>query len=333
MIKRLLRSVTVTAGRYISTETLISVTKEQVVMPFYHLVATQTPPHIRHLYEAKNLKQFEEDLDFLLRHFTAVGLQDLYRHAFEEKHIKQPSFFLSFDDGLSSFYDVVAPVLERKGVPATCFLNPSFVDNKDIMYRYKVSLILERLSGKKISDSGYRDVRELLGKKEIKSTLLDKKYSDTGLLDEIADMAGVDFKAYLAQERPYMSGEQILNLKHRGFEFGAHSMDHPHFGTIGMEEQIREAVESVRWVQEFVGSKTAAFAFPFTDHGVHRDAVHRIREQVGPNLLIFGTAGLKKPKARAYFQRTSMEVPMASARDILKHEYIYYILKNIIGRA
>jgi peptidoglycan/xylan/chitin deacetylase (PgdA/CDA1 family) len=333
MIKRLLRSATVTAGRYISPETLISVTKEQVIMPFYHLVAAHTPPHIRHLYEAKNLKQFEEDLDFLLRHFRAIGLQDLYCHAFEEKHIKHPSFFLSFDDGLSSFYDVVAPVLERKGVPATCFLNPSFVDNKDIMYRYKVSLIIERLSGKNTSDSGYRGVRELLGGREVKSNLLHKKYSDTGVLDEIAANAGLDFKAYLAQERPYMSGEQILNLRHRGFEFGAHSMDHPHFGTIGTEEQVRQVVESVRWVEEFVGNKNAAFAFPFTDHGVHRDAVRRIREQVGPNLLIFGTAGLKKPKARAYFQRISMEVPPLSARDILKHEYLYYILKNMIGRA
>jgi peptidoglycan/xylan/chitin deacetylase (PgdA/CDA1 family) len=333
MIKRLLRNVTVTAGRHISPEALISVTKEQVVMPFYHLVAAHTPPHIRYLYEAKNLKQFEEDLDFLLRHFRAIGLQDLYSHALGEKYIKKPSFFLSFDDGLSSFYDVVAPMLERKGVPATCFLNPSFVDNKDIMYRYKASLIIERLSGKNITDSGYRNIWELFGKREVKSTLLDKKYSDTGLLDEIAVMAGVDFKAYLAQERPYMTGEQILNLKQRGFEFGAHSMDHPHFGTIGMEEQVCQAVESVRWVQEFAGSKTAAFAFPFTDHGVHRDVMHRIREQVGSDLLMFGTAGLKKPKASAYFQRISMEVPKASAGDILKHEYIYYILKNIIGRA
>jgi peptidoglycan/xylan/chitin deacetylase (PgdA/CDA1 family) len=333
MIKRLLRSVTVTAGRFISPETLISVTKEQVVMPFYHLVAAQTPPHVRHLYEAKNLKQFEEDLDYFLRHFKAIGLQDLYSHTLGVKYIKQPSFFLSFDDGLSSFYDVVAPVLERKGVPATCFLNPSFVDNKDIMYRYKVSLIIDQLSGKTLSDSGYRKIWELLGRKEIITALLNKKHADTGLLDDIARMAGVDFKAFLEHESPYMTGEQILNLKHRGFEFGAHSMDHPHFGTIGMEDQVRQAVESVRWVQDFAGNKIAAFAFPFTDYGVHKNAVLRIREQAGSDLLVFGTAGLKKPKAKAYFQRISMEVPKASARDILKHEYVYYILKNIIGRA
>lgn len=302
-------------------------------MPFYHLVAIHTPPHVRHLYEAKNLKQFEEDLDYFLRHFKAIGLQDLYGHAFEEMYIKQPSFFLSFDDGLSSFYDVVAPVLERKGVPATCFLNPSFVDNNNIMYRYKVSLIIDQLSGKNMSDSGYRNIWEQLGQKEITSTLLNKKHADNGLLDDIAGMAGVDFKAYLAQERPYMTSEQILNLKNRGFEFGAHSMDHPHFGTIGMEDQVRQAVESVRWVQDVAGNKIAAFAFPFTDYGVHKDAVPRIREQAGSDLLIFGTAGLKKPKASAYFQRISMEVPKASAGDILKHEYIYYILKNIIGRA
>jgi hypothetical protein len=59
--------------------------------------------------------------------------------------IKKPLLHLSFDDGLSACYDTIAPILLRKGVPATFFLNPAFIDNKALMFRYKISLCLNAL--------------------------------------------------------------------------------------------------------------------------------------------------------------------------------------------
>lgn len=333
MAKRLLRSLTALAGGYLPLNTLIGLTGEQAVMPFYHLVAEQTPPHIRHLYEAKNLKDFEGDLDYLLEHFKPLQLADVHRHAFGEKHIAKPSFFLSFDDGLSSFYDVVAPLLERKGVPATCFLNPAFVDNQEMMYRYKVSLILDQISVKKPSQSAIRRIQELLGNTDISALLLDKKTSDNQKLDEIAKLIGLNIQEYLDNHRPYMTLQQIKSLQKKGFDFGAHSMDHPLFEMIHQEEQVRQVVESVKWVNHNVGSSVPAFAFPFTDFGVQKETITKIRDNVGAELLFFGTAGLKKSRNKGYFQRIPMEVPKVSARDHIVFEYIYYMLKNSIGRA
>jgi peptidoglycan/xylan/chitin deacetylase (PgdA/CDA1 family) len=333
MVKKLLRSLTGLAEGHLPLKKLIGLTGEQIIMPFYHLVVEQTPPHIRHLYEAKNLKNFEDDLDYLLKHFKPLHLTELQQHVYGGKHINQPSFLLSFDDGLSSFYNVVAPVLERKGVPATCFLNPSFVDNKEMMYRYKVSLILDQLFERKTTKSTVRSIQEFLGTTDVKATLLDKKISDTGILDNIAALSGVDIPGYLEKHEPYMTLEQIRTLHQKGFAFGAHSMNHPLFERISQEEQVMQAVESVRWVQQNIGSTIPAFAFPFTDYGVRNETIGMIREKAGGQLLLFGTAGLKKSKEKGYFQRIPMEVPKSSAKDTVAYEYVYYILKNSVGRA
>jgi peptidoglycan/xylan/chitin deacetylase (PgdA/CDA1 family) len=163
--------------------------------------------------------------------------------------------------------------------------------------------------------------------------LLDKKTADNQKLDEIAELAGLNIQEYLENHRPYMTLQQIKSLQKKGFEFGAHSMDHPLFETIHQEEQVRQVVESVKWVNHNVGSSIPAFAFPFTDFGVQKETITKIRDEAGAELLIFGTAGLKKSINKGYFQRIPMEVPKASARDHIVFEYIYYMLKNSIGRA
>jgi peptidoglycan/xylan/chitin deacetylase (PgdA/CDA1 family) len=124
----------------VSLRKLISYAGEPVVHIFYHTVSDDYLPHIHPLYQPKNISAFTQDIDFMLRHFQAVSIHDVRRHALKEKIITQPSFHLSFDDGLREVYDVVLPVLSQKGVPATVFVNSAFVDNKTLFYRHKEAL-------------------------------------------------------------------------------------------------------------------------------------------------------------------------------------------------
>jgi hypothetical protein len=36
------------------------------------------------------------------------------------------------------------PILRRKGVPATVFVNSDFVDNQDLFFRFKAALIIDK---------------------------------------------------------------------------------------------------------------------------------------------------------------------------------------------
>jgi hypothetical protein len=46
----------------------------------------------------------------------------------------------------------------------------------------------------------------------------------------------------------------------------------------------------------------------------------------------FGTAGLKEDPVDFHFQRIPMEMKKIPAYRILKGEYIYYLLKGLLGR-
>ncbi len=116
-----------------------------VIAPFYHLVSDKPVPHIDKLYPYQDSRQFEADLDQLLRHFQPLGLDDIIRQQQTGRPFEKKGFLISFDDGLRQVYETAAPILLRKGVPAALFLNPSFVDNKDLFYNFKKGLILDRL--------------------------------------------------------------------------------------------------------------------------------------------------------------------------------------------
>jgi peptidoglycan/xylan/chitin deacetylase (PgdA/CDA1 family) len=119
-----------------------------LLIPYHHLVSDEPLPYIERLYAFKNARQFETDLDYLLSHFQPVSLQEVIAHTRQGIPFSKKSFLLCFDDGLRQVYEVAAPILLRKGIPAALFVNPSFVDNAELFYDLKKGLILDALSAR-----------------------------------------------------------------------------------------------------------------------------------------------------------------------------------------
>ena len=96
------------------TRLLINATNQKCVLPFYHAISDKTLPHINHLYRVKTTKEFDSDLEFLLRHFTPVDYLEFKQIAATDSKPHKPVFLISFDDGLREFHDVIAPMLVKK---------------------------------------------------------------------------------------------------------------------------------------------------------------------------------------------------------------------------
>ena len=119
---------------------LIKLSGIKVIFPFYHTVSNNPPAHVKHLYKVRTVTQFRKDLDFLTKYYTST-------QTVSEEHnkITQNNFYLSFDDGLSESYDVIFSILKEYRLTATFFLNSAFIDNKDMFYKYKASIIIDNL--------------------------------------------------------------------------------------------------------------------------------------------------------------------------------------------
>jgi peptidoglycan/xylan/chitin deacetylase (PgdA/CDA1 family) len=315
----------------LSISQLVKLSGKKVFLPFYHIVAEESPRLVNKLYAVRNSKLFEKDLDFLLKNFQPVDLQTLISVNSEPEIIKKPLLHLSFDDGLSACYDTIAPILLRKGVPATFFLNPAFIDNKALMFRYKISLCLNALDtvSEKLGKEARDAAKNFFSEKKIEFA----HYNENQLIDLFAsDYCGLNFDDFLKIEKPYLSTEQIFKLLKNGFTIGSHSMDHPLYHKISLEEQIRQTIDSQNYISDNFNIDYKVFAFPFTDFGVKKSFFDKILKDEKFDLC-FGGAGLKNDLIPNSLQRFPMESQtIYSAETMVKSEYIYYLAKKSIGK-
>ncbi len=249
-----------------------------------------------------------------LKYYQPISLQDVILHQTGKKILKKPSFHLTFDDGLANFYDIIAPILLEKKILATIFLNTSFVDNKEIFYRYKASLILNN-SKFKIQN--------------LKFNPLEVSFNNKHLLDEYATKIGLNFNEFLKKEKPYLSLEQIKNLQKQGFTFGTHSCNHPKYSEISLEEQIKQTKDSLQWIKDNLNEKNLVFSFPFHDLGITKQFFSEINNDVK---LTFGTSGLKTDEITTNLHRLDMEKATISTELFLTKSYSKLLIQQAVGK-
>src|SRR5256885_1685553 len=119
------------------------------------------------LYKFRNVSEFKRDLDVFLTFFCAMSLHDFLPTLERKQAIAPDSFMLTFDDGLKECYEVVAPILKLKGIPATFFLCSAFVDNKELAYDHKKSLLSDVLRSRRLSSVQDSQVRAVLERVDI----------------------------------------------------------------------------------------------------------------------------------------------------------------------
>jgi peptidoglycan/xylan/chitin deacetylase (PgdA/CDA1 family) len=325
-------------AEFLPLKGMIRITGKRIIFPFYHLVSDEEIPHVKHLYKIRTTKEFIRDLEFFLKYYKPVGITEFLDSVKSGRPLPGNSFLLSFDDGLREFHDVAAPILRQKGIPAICFLNSGFIDNTGLFYRYKASLLIDRLQHGKDIDHKQKYLENWFLKNHIPFTpdyhgLLGISYADRHLLDELALQVDVHFDEFLQNHRPYLDSTQVRSLLEQGFSFGAHSIDHPEYRFLSEGEQIRQTAESIGAITGKFGIKEKVFSFPFTDHGVKKIFFDRVFNSPQPMAdLTFGGAGLKEDSVPKNIQRIPFEGTSLDAKQILGTEYLYYMIKSIFGK-
>ncbi|MFI5172179.1 MAG: polysaccharide deacetylase family protein [Chitinophagales bacterium] len=301
----------------------------KIIFPFYHVVSDEYLPHIKHLYPYKNIAQFKDDLDLFLKYYEPLGVDDYVAGNFNKN---KNYFILSFDDGLKEMYEIVEPILKQKGIPAIFFINSMFVDNKDLFYRYSISLIIEALK----TDAIFQRVKKYLSNKSvslsaIKIYLLTRGYNDREFIKKLMQIAAIDSEGFLRSQQPYMTIQQLKELTAQGFTIGAHSADHPDYTVISETSQIDQTAQSVNFIRGRFPGKYSYFAFPFSADGVSEKVFNTLYSDAGIDLS-FGTSGIKNNPGSKHINRIPMEEIGYSAEEIIKNEYAYFLLKRMLGR-
>lgn len=305
------------------------------IVPYYHIVNDAEVPHVKHLYTYRGEAAFKRDLDVLLGRFRAISLEELIAHLHSHKDLPRDALLLTFDDGFREMQEVVAPILLAKGVPATFFVTTGCIDNQNLTHHNKLSVLLEHI----FSNGGAALTKEvsrwltrqgILGD-DLKPRILAIDYHQGHLVEELATVCEYNFAEYLAKYKPYLTSEHVWWLLQQGFTIGSHSIDHPRYATLSVEEQLDQTRASLRWLEERFQIHYRAFAFPHSDAGVTMD-FFRVLFDEGTLEVSFGTGGMLPHFFARNFQRFTMEKTLLPAESILAKQYARALYRTMTGR-
>jgi peptidoglycan/xylan/chitin deacetylase (PgdA/CDA1 family) len=254
--------------------------------------------------------QYYDDLTYIKDNFNVLGLEELIEIASKGRKFPERSLLITFDDGLAIQYDHIYPILKSQNLPATFFINNAFIDNQDLHYERKKYILLRRLNELR-DNAAEREIFEdiyltdsVLSNQDLRDYIRGIKYKSKGTLDLIAEKMDIPFSDYLRQNRIYLSTREIDTMLSNGMTIGGHSIDHPDFTELSLEEQVHQTLSSVNDLADRFELAYKAFAFPYNDSALDTRLFERIRGDID---ISFGASGLARDEFRMHFQRGSID--------------------------
>jgi peptidoglycan/xylan/chitin deacetylase (PgdA/CDA1 family) len=306
----------------------------QLVLPRYHLVDEAEPIHVRGLHIFRSTRQFAADMDYFQLHFQPVSLQQVIDHLDGGRSLPRRCFLPSFDDGFREVHDVIAPALLARGIPAVFFLNTSVIDNADLLGEQKKCLLVHAAGSAASADTLAEAARLLScpgGAAGVQSAIRKVGYGNRQVLDQLGRVLDMDFAAYLASKRPYLSQTQVKKLAGQGFEFGAHSDDHPWYSELSVEAQLEHTKASLDYFAGHALCSCRSFAFPYSDRGVTSSFFERMFGETSVRAS-FGSDGLKRHFHPRNLERFKMDYPDYAAAEITSREFLLALLQRTARR-
>lgn len=298
-----------------------------LVVPYYHMVSDARVPHVSNLYRFRSIAEFTSDVEFFARHFVPITLEDVVDALNGKRTLSQPCIHLTFDDGFREMHDIVAPILQRVGVPATFFLNTAFLDGGGMAHHNVLSLVLDRLQSDnaKSAEKSRQKAESVLAAEvgqsgTIAQRVLSVRYAQSSIARSLASALDLDLEQYIREVQPYLSSEQVKSMLKRGFSIGAHSHDHPLYADLSLADQIEQTRLSLDLIKLKFGVSTRSFAFPHHDTGVEPEFFAKAFSELMLDVS-FGTRGLVRHFFPRNIERVGMEKTRVSARRILARQF------------
>jgi peptidoglycan/xylan/chitin deacetylase (PgdA/CDA1 family) len=211
--------------------------------------------------------RFAEHLEVLREYARPLGLEALAA-ALRAGQLPSAGVALTFDDGYVDLSQHARPLLERFEVPATVFVIAGELGRTPWWDRLADTVLGGALPPDLELEIGGQPLRWSAGHGTPR-TLLDALYrrvsggkpaAREALLAELAQRLGGTPPGPLAR---LMDADEVRTLADGGIvRIGAHTLTHPHLGSLDEDSQRREIGGSRERLEKLVGGSVTAFSYP-----------------------------------------------------------------------
>ena len=247
------------------------------------------------------VKRFEQQMRFLREHFTLCSLKELVQRI-EDDDLPENAIAVTLDDGYRDNYMNAFPILQRFCIPATIFLATGAIGSGAALWHDRVFAAFRK------TDAFVLDVFEsAMGKlslgsqserTEAQRRVLEFLWSKDDQERELAIQRLTDCLGVTSAREVgglMMSWEEVLEMHRQGIEFGAHTVTHPILSRLPQEKVAREIGDSMRTIEERLGSQVTSFAYPVGRKMDFNPMTKELLKQAGYRCavtMIFGSNGV-----------------------------------------
>lgn len=227
-------------------------------------------------------KQLLAALQFVVKHYTPVSLQDVIDEA-EGKPLPPRPVLLTFDDAYASVRKFAAPLCAELGVPAVFFVNGSCLNNKQLALENLLCYIVNvrgldtvNAAIQTVDGAGNLAVGSLL---EVFSRFLPATslQGRQAFRSALVRLAAIDESALAAEASLYLNSEQLRALANFNFEIGNHTYSHANCRTLGSADFAGEIDRNKAMLEEVSGTNVRSFSVPY---GSSVDLTHELAEHL-----------------------------------------------------
>lgn len=217
---------------------------------------------------------FNSQCAYIAKSYSVISLGEVASALRGERSLPDNATVITVDDGYRDFFDVAYPILREYRLAATVFLVTDFVDGKEWLWTDKLRYCIQRtrLPRVEITIPTGETIRFELNNEEQRSKAasvlnqVTKKLPDKarrGMIGQLPELLETELPKTAPSEYAPLTWKMIRRMSRDGFEFGAHTENHPILSRIESEVDLRQQiVRSKIRVEEEIGMPVSHFSYP-----------------------------------------------------------------------
>ncbi|SNS81665.1 Glycosyltransferase involved in cell wall bisynthesis [Noviherbaspirillum humi] len=210
------------------------------------------------------MEQFENILDFLTDTCTVLPLSDGIRRL-KNRSLPSRAVALTFDDGYCEWLDNVSPALHKRNLHGTFFVTTQQLTGTSLWHERIIAAVKALPRDELILPYGFDSFKALhtVQHRIQLVSLLHERLKYASISERITAIELLEKQAAGPLELPKkFTKEMVRQLASKGFEIGAHTIQHPILNECSQEEARNEIGGSKEVLEEITRGKISLFAYP-----------------------------------------------------------------------
>jgi peptidoglycan/xylan/chitin deacetylase (PgdA/CDA1 family) len=304
---------------------LVVLTYHRIALPsadrFYDPVISATPEF------------FRAQVDWLCNRVRLLTLDELVEQVESGSPWREPVMLLTFDDGYRDNFDVAAPILRERSIPATFFVPTAFLDSPRLPWWDHVAYVIKHTQVQQLiverDDDGHVPALEIdlqaMSRTAAIMTIIRAFLDDTiaderPFLNRLAERALVDIDSERLGRELFMNWEQVRQLadSSAGLTVGSHAHSHRKLAGLDADAQYHELASSRQILEGRLGRPVKALAYPYGWPGAYTATTKVLAARAGYHLAFSAREGINRFASFDRYEVSRLGVGSADSPALLR---------------